>query len=92
MLWTFANTADGALPPNRVILFDVEGPRLDILAENPGQMGGITSTLVTYEWGAAPQGGYIVDLEGNLIAVQPWERPEMLDEVLSNVFGLEVGF
>jgi hypothetical protein len=42
-------------------------------------------------YGGRPQGGFIIDLNGRIIVNQQWERPEQIDEVLAQIFGLEPG-
>lgn len=84
MLWTYKNTTNGAPPSNRFFLMDEDPPPELLLAT--------TSTIVTHMYGGRPQGGIVIDLNGKIIVNQQWERPEQIDEVLSNIFGIAPGF
>jgi hypothetical protein len=88
MLWTLQYVQGGVRDvANRVLLIDEDGP--ESLRTNPTAT--MTSTWVTHMYGGRPQGGFIIDLNGRIIVNQQWERPEQIDEVLAQIFGLEPG-
>jgi hypothetical protein len=72
------------MPDNRHILIDRDGPA-DV-------RNSTYSTVATHLFGGRPQTGLIIDPNGRIIHTRVWESPEQIDEVLSNVFGLEPGF
>lgn len=85
MMKTFSNINGGVPPATRVIM--IEEDFLDVTKRT-----GSTNTPVTASYGAGPQFGMIVDLNGKSIHYTNWQRPEQQDEVLSKIFGVAVGF
>lgn len=90
MMFTFQYIPGGIPPTNRVILIDEDYPeeaRAALEATNPQHI----MTQVTHAYGGRPQGSFVIDLKGNIVNTQQWERPELVDEVLSNIFGVAAG-
>lgn len=85
MLKTFSYVAEGVPPANRIILMDVD--TLNLIDRT-----GTGSTVVTATYGGRPQSSHIIDLNGKIIQTLIWQRPEQNDELLSNLFGLPVGY
>jgi hypothetical protein len=84
MLYTLEKVPNGIQADNRFILID-EDQDQRIWNTSTG------SSRVTHLVGGAPQSGMIVDLNGRVIHFSNWENAAKIDEVLSNVFGLEPG-
>lgn len=83
------NLTSQAFPANRLLLIDESFPVGQI--PDVGQEQPTMATVATAKYGLRPQGGWIVDPTGHIVESQIWERPEKLDEVLSQIFGLQPG-
>lgn len=84
MLKTYEKIPDGIPPDTRYVLIDED--KFDEM--EPGKLSG---TVVIPRWGGLSQFHRIVDLEGRIIDVANWENVSQIDEVLSNIFGVEPG-
>lgn len=86
MLKTLSYMPDGIPPPTRIVLIDVD--HLDLTERIYVGAGTVVNSMYGQRW----QSGAVIDLNGKFIQNTPSQRVNMEDEILSEIFGVPVGF